>query len=165
MVPDVAVLDSALMATTPARISSIVLRVLLGWMFLAAGWSKVGQTMPTLVSIYSYQIVIPDGVAEFIAMVLPWVELLLAVLLFAGLFFPWTLIATGLVLGAFTVLTAQAWWRGLDIDCGCFDFSAIHPMLAVLATPGGATVRNLFLLGLVALLAWLWRVTQRQSAA
>ena len=37
--------------------------------------------------------------------------------------------------------------------------------LAVLATPGGATVRNLFLLGLVALLAWSWRLTQRQSAA
>jgi uncharacterized membrane protein YphA (DoxX/SURF4 family) len=123
------------MKETPARISSIVLRVVLGWIFLAAGWSKIGQTLPTLASIYSYQIVIPDGLAEFIAMALPWVELLLAVALFSGLFFPWTLWVTGLVLGAFTLLTAQAWWRGLDIDCGCFDFSAIHPSLAVLGAP------------------------------
>ena len=140
---------------TPARITSIVLRIVLGWIFLAAGWSKVGQTLPTLASIYSYQIVIPDGLAEFIAMALPWVELFLAVALFAGLFFPWTLLATALVLGAFTLLTAQAWWRGLDIDCGCFDFGAIHPALAVLSTPGGATLRNLVLLALVGA---LWRL-------
>ena len=134
----------------------ILLRVLLGWIFLAAGWSKIGQTMPTLATIYSYQIVMPDGLAEFIAMTLPWVELLLAVLLFAGLFFPWTLLATAGVLVAFTVLTAQAWWRELDIDCGCFDFGAIHPALAVLSTPGGATLRNLVLLALAGALWWLW---------
>jgi uncharacterized membrane protein YphA (DoxX/SURF4 family) len=159
------VLRWQIVSITPARLPSILLRVVLGWIFLAAGWSKVGQTMPTLASIYSYQIVIPDGLAEFLAMVLPWVELLLAFLLFAGLLFPWTLVATALVLGAFTVLTAQAWWRGLDIDCGCFDFGAIHPALAVLATPGGATLRNLVLLALVAVLAWSWRLAQRQSAA
>lgn len=146
-----------MMKDTAARLPSIVLRVVLGWIFLAAGWSKIGQTMPTLASIYSYQIVIPDVLAEFFAMVLPWVELLLAVLLLAGLFFPWTLLATAAVLAGFTALTAQAWWRELDIDCGCFDFGAIHPALAVLSTPGGATVRNLVLLSLVGLLWWLWK--------
>ena len=159
------VIDSARMKNVAARTAGIALRVVLGWIFLAAGWSKIGQTMPTLASIYSYEIVLPDALPEFLAMALPWVELLLAVALFAGLFFPWTLLATALVLGAFTALTAQAWWRGLDIDCGCFDFASIHPSLAVLATPGGATVRNLVLLVLTALLAWVWRRTQRQSAA
>lgn len=153
------------MKAAPERILGIVLRIVLGGIFLAAGWSKVGQTMPTLAAIYSYQIVIPDGLAEFIAMTLPWVELLLAVALFAGLFFPWTLWATGLVLAAFTVLTAQAWWRELDIDCGCFDFSAIHPSLAVLGTPGGASLRNLFLIGLTVLLGWLWWRQRHAPAA
>jgi len=151
------------MPTTTGRILAILLRVVLGWIFLAAGWSKVGQTMPTLASIYSYQIVIPDGLAEFIAMALPWVELLLAVLLFAGLFFPWTLLATAAVLAAFTVMTAQAWWRELDIDCGCFDFGAIHPALAVLSTPGGATLRNLVLMALVGALWWLWTSGKSRS--
>jgi uncharacterized membrane protein YphA (DoxX/SURF4 family) len=151
------------MKDTFARLPGVFLRVVLGWIFLAAGWSKIGQTMPTLASIYSYQIVIPDGLAEFIAMVLPWVELLLAVLLFAALLFPWTLLAAGGVLVAFTVLTAQAWWRQLDIDCGCFDFSAIHPALAVLSTPGGATLRNLVLLALVGALWWLWSAGKSRS--
>ena len=151
------------MPTTTGRVLAILLRVVLGWIFLAAGWSKVGQTMPTLASIYSYQIVIPDGLAEFIAMALPWVELLLAVLLFAGLFFPWTLLATAAVLAAFTVMTAQAWWRELDIDCGCFDFGAIHPALAVLSTPGGATLRNLVLMALVGALWWLWTSGKSRS--
>ena len=140
------------MKDTAIRIAGVLLRIVLGWIFLAAGWSKVGQTLPTLASIYSYQIFIPDGLAEFIAMALPWVELLLAVLLFAGLLFPWTLFAAGGVLVAFTLLTAQAWWRQLDIDCGCFDFSAIHPALAVLSTPGGATLRNVVLLALTGVL-------------
>lgn len=156
------------MTSVPTRLPAILLRVVLGWIFLAAGWSKTGQTMATLASIYSYQIVLPDRLAEFIAMVLPWVELLLAVLLFAGLFFPWTLLATAAVLAAFTLLTAQAWWRELDIDCGCFDFGAIHPALAVLGTPGGATLRNLVLLALVGALWWLWSrrpAAHRQTAA
>jgi uncharacterized membrane protein YphA (DoxX/SURF4 family) len=166
------------MNETVRRAAMIILRVLLGGIFLGAGWSKIGQTMPTLAAIYSYQIVLPDRLAEGIALILPWVELLLAVLLFAGLFFPWTLLAAGSVLGVFTALTAQAWWRGLDIDCGCLDFAAVHPSLAVLSTPGGATLRNLVLLALVGVLWWLRArgkgrsgvpaaspPTQRQSAA
>jgi len=153
------------MTNATARVPAILLRMLLGWIFLAAGWSKVGQTLPTLASIYSYQIVLPDWLAETAALLLPWAELLLAAFLFAGLFFPWTLLATGAVLAVFTALTAQAWWRGLDIDCGCFDFGAIHPALAVLGTPGGATLRNLVLLALVGALWWCWSRTQRQSAA
>lgn len=151
------------------RFGVVFLRVVLGWIFLAAGWSKVGQTMPTLAAIYSYQIVMPDILAETLAWLLPWIELVLAVALFGGLLLPWTLAATALVLVSFTALTAQAWWRGLDIDCGCFDFAAIHPALEVLSTPGGATVRNLVLLAMVGLLAWLSATgrakAQDQSAA
>ena len=61
---------------------------------------------------------------------------------------------------AFTALTAQAWWRELPIDCGCLDLSAWHPSLAALTTPGGATLRNLFLLGLTTLLALIVRSPQ-----
>lgn len=156
------------MQETTRRGLIVGLRVLLGWVFLAAGWSKLGQTMPTLAAIYSYQIVIPDLLAEIIAVALPWVELALAVALFAGLVPRITLAATGLVLAVFTGLTMQAWWRELPIDCGCFDFGEIHPVLAVLSTPGGATLRNLFLLALAGLLAWLWLrggPPQRQTAA
>jgi hypothetical protein len=74
---------------------------------------------------------------------------------------PLTLAATAVVLLFFTALTAQAWWRGLEIDCGCLDFSALHPALAVLGTPGGATLRNMVLLALTGLLGFLIRRERR----
>ena len=139
------------------RASGLALRWLLGLFFLAAGLSKVGQPMQTLAAVYSYQIVLPDGLASAIAHTLPWVEIILGLALLSGVFMPVTLSATAALLLAFTALTAQAWWRELPIDCGCLDLSAWHPSLAALTTPGGATLRNLFLLGLTALLAWLVR--------
>ena len=143
------------MNDTIRRVLLVTLRIFLGWIFLAAGWSKLGDPLPTLASVYSYQIVLPNWFAEAIALTLPWLELALAFALFAGLWMPWTLAATAAVLGAFSIVTAQAWWRQLDIDCGCFDFALIHPVLEALGTPGGATVRNLLLLVMVGVLAWL----------
>lgn len=139
------------------RATSLALRWLLGLFFLAAGLSKVGQPMQTLAAVYSYQIVLPDGLALAIAHTLPWVEIILGLALLSGVFMPVTLAATAALLLAFTALTAQAWWRELPIDCGCLDLSGLHPSLAALTTPGGATLRNIFLLGLTALLAWLVR--------
>ncbi len=139
------------------------LRLVLGGIFLFAGLSKLGATMQTLAAVYSYQIVLPDWVANGVAVFLPWVELAIGAALISGLGMPVVLPVAALVLGVFTVLTAQAWWRELPIDCGCFDFSALHPALAVLGTPGGATVRNLVLLGLVAVLAALRRQAQRAA--
>lgn len=141
---------------------ALLLRLFLGGIFLASGWSKLGMTMQTLASIYSYQIVLPDAVALAVAMALPWVEIALGVLLVSG-FFPRTaLVVAALLLVVFTALTAQAWWRGLETDCGCMDWGAIHPALAVLSTTGGATLRNLVLLGVIGWLAW--QNFQRQRA-
>ena len=137
------------------RATIFVLRLLLGGIFLWAGLSKVGEPMQTLATIYSYQIVVPDGLASAIAHALPWLEILIGVALLLGLIMPLTLAATAAVLLAFTALTAQAWWRELPIDCGCLDLSALHPALAVLTTPGGATLRNLVLLGMTGVLAAL----------
>jgi hypothetical protein len=61
------------------------------------------------------------------------------------------------VLAVFTVLTAQAWWRELPIDCGCIDLSTLHPALAALSTPGGATLRNIVLIALCGALLWITR--------
>jgi uncharacterized membrane protein YphA (DoxX/SURF4 family) len=143
------------------RAAIIVIRSFLGLLFLAAGIPKVGAHLQTLAAIYSYQIVLPDWLATAIAYVLPWVEIGLGLALIAGLVMPLTLAATAVVLLFFTALTAQAWWRGLEIDCGCLDFSALHPALAVLGTPGGATLRNMVLLALTGLLGFLIRRERR----
>jgi len=143
------------------RAAVIVIRLLLGGLFLAAGLSKVGSPLNTLATIYSYQIVFPDWLANTVAHSLPWMEILLGLAMLAGFWLPVTTGWIAVMLGAFAVLTAQAWWRGLPIDCGCVDLSTLHPALAALSTPGGATLRNVVLLALCAV---LFRLTRGLSA-
>ncbi len=135
----------------------IVLRLLLGGFFLAAGISKVGSPLGTLAAVYSYQIVMPDLLAEMIAAALPWMEILVGLAVIFGWWLPVALGWLAALLCAFTALTVQAWWRELDIDCGCLDLSLLHPALAALSTPGGAALRNIVLLVLTAVLAVLVR--------
>jgi uncharacterized membrane protein YphA (DoxX/SURF4 family) len=136
---------------------AVVLRFLIGGLFLWAGLSKLGSPLQTLATIFSYQIVLPDLPASLIAAALPWMEILLGTALLAGIWLPVATGWTAVVLLFFTVMTAQAWWRELPIDCGCVDLSALHPAFAALTTPGGATLRNVVLLGLTALLAAMIR--------
>ncbi len=126
-------------------------------MFFAAGVSKVGEPLRTLASVYSYQIDVPDWVAWALAHGLPWGEILLGVALLSGVWLRVTAWCAQAVLGVFLLVTAQAWWRELPIDCGCVDLGALHPALAVLETPGGAVLRNLLLMGLCGALLWMAR--------
>lgn len=146
------------------RAASIALRLLLGGVFLYSGLSKVGAPLQSLAAVYSYQIVVPDWVAEVVAAALPWMEILLGSAILSGVWLPAALGWTAVLLCGFTALTAQAWWRELPIDCGCADYTLIHPALAALTTPGGATLRNLALLAAVAALAILeWRTGRRAA--
>ena len=142
------------------RAAIIAIRLLLGGLFLAAGLSKLGAPLQTLGTIYSYQIVIPDWFANTVAHALPWMEILLGLAMLAGLWLPVTTGWIAAMLVAFAVLTAQARWRGLPIDCGCIDLSTLHPALAALSTPGGATLRNIVLL---VLCGTLFRMTRHPA--
>lgn len=127
--------------------------IFLGLLLISAGMSKIDSSLATLASIYSYQIPLHDWLAIAIAHCLPWVEILLGFLLIIGVW-PFAVSSAAiLLLALFTFLTSQAWWRGLPIECGCMDFSGIHPALAFLETPAGSTLRNLFLLMTTAAMA------------
>jgi hypothetical protein len=135
----------------------VFLRLLIGGLFLWAGLSKLGSPLQTLATVYSYQVVLPDLLASLVAAALPWMEILLGTALLAGIWLPVATGWTATLLVFFSMMTAQAWWRELPIDCGCVDLSVLHPALAALTTPGGATLRNLVLLVLTVLLAVLAR--------
>lgn len=132
---------------------AFISRLLLGATFFWASLSKLNSPLKVLASVYAYQIPLPDPVAISIAAALPWMEILLGLALLLGFWKRETLLWSGVLLGGFTLLTAFAWWRGLSIDCGCMNWASVHPALAILSTPGGATLRNVVLLGLAAL-AW-----------
>ena len=133
--------------------SAVLLRCVIGGFFIAAGIAKLGAPLGTLASVYAYDVGLPEVPAILVATALPWMEILLGLAVAGGVWMRVSLGWMAVMLSLFTLLTAQAWWRGLPIDCGCLDLGAIHPALRLLSSPGGASLRNLVLLGLIVALS------------
>ena len=99
---------------------AIGLRLLLGAVFLLASYDKILHPQAFAQAVYNYQI-LPDGLVNLAAMILPWLELLLGVCLIGGVWLPGaTLVGTGL-LALFIGALVYNQIRGLDIHCGCFS--------------------------------------------
>ena len=95
-------------------------RLGLAVVWLISGSIKVADINGTYTSVSGYQL-FPTGVASLIAAVLPFLELALGVLLLAGIGVGLVGVLSGLLFLAYIVGIAQAWARGLTIDCGCFS--------------------------------------------
>jgi uncharacterized membrane protein YphA (DoxX/SURF4 family) len=94
-------------------------RIGLAAVWLTSGTIKAVHSNDTYLAVQAYQL-FPSGVVSALAAALPFVELALGVLLLAGLATRLVAAVSGLVLLAFIAGVAQAWARGLAIDCGCF---------------------------------------------
>lgn len=105
---------------TPARAAALILRVILGLIFVYAAWVKLREPWAMFaIAIDSYQ-VLPAWAVELVARVLPWFELLLGVLLIAGIWRGVSAAAASLLLAIFFGLMVRAMAKGMQIDCGCF---------------------------------------------
>lgn len=109
------------------RISSKALLLLIGrlvlaWVFIWAAIPKLQDPVAFSVSIEGYRVV-SGSMALWAAIILPWLELVVAL----GLITPWLRQASAstmvVLLALFITLHASAWIRGLDISCGCFGES------------------------------------------
>jgi uncharacterized membrane protein YphA (DoxX/SURF4 family) len=66
--------------------------------------------------------------ANFFGLALPWLEIGAGILLIIGVGIRYAAIFGSALMIAFIIAIAQAWARGLSIDCGCFgDGGAIDP--------------------------------------
>jgi putative oxidoreductase len=102
---------------------ALVLRLALAGVFLWAGVAKASDPHAFGLEIARYRMV-PEGLVNLMAIMLPWIELVAAVGLVAGLWArPCALACTGMLL-VFIVAVASALRRGLDISCGCFGGGA-----------------------------------------
>jgi uncharacterized membrane protein YphA (DoxX/SURF4 family) len=97
----------------------LVLRLFLGAVLVYAGATKIGHPLTSQRAVQAYEL-LPDGLANTIGLALPFVEVVLGVLLVLGLFTRPAAIAATVLMVAFVLGIAQAWARGLTIDCGCF---------------------------------------------
>ena len=98
---------------------TLLSRLILGGVLFAAGALKIGNLQKSAMAVRAYEM-LPVELANFLGYALPWIEIGIGLLLIAGA----SVKICGL-LGAFTMLAfiiaiAQAWARGLSIDCGCF---------------------------------------------
>jgi len=98
---------------------TLLARLILGGVLLAAGGLKIGNLQKSAMSVRAYEL-LPVGLANFFGYVLPWIEIGMGLLLLAGVAVSIVGLMGALTMFAFVVAIAQAWARGLSIDCGCF---------------------------------------------
>ncbi|MGH3796305.1 MAG: MauE/DoxX family redox-associated membrane protein [Pseudonocardiaceae bacterium] len=127
-------------------------RLVLGTVWVVAGSLKLGDLAASVRAVRAYQL-LPDTAAQIVGAGLPLVEVVLGVLLIAGLGTRAAALISILLLSAFVVGISAAWIRGLQIDCGCFSSGGqLGP--GQRPTYGVELLRDVGLLVLAGLLAW-----------
>jgi uncharacterized membrane protein YphA (DoxX/SURF4 family) len=96
-----------------------VARLGLAAVWFVSGAIKASDLNQTYVAVQAYD-VLPAGVVSGVASAVPFIELALGLLLLLGLGTRLVAALSAVVLLAFVAAIAQAWERGLSIDCGCF---------------------------------------------
>ncbi len=126
----------------------LLLRLIVGGVFLDSGWAKVLDPMSFSDSVRGYQVLADPWVA-WAAMALPPFLLLVGVCLIARVLYPGVLFAAAGALVVFVVALISLRARGLDIECGCLSISVSVSMQILI---------DLFLIALCAVLVWMARL-------
>ena len=106
---------------------TLLARLILGGVLIAAGALKVGNLQKSAMAVRAYEM-LPVWMANLFGYVLPWIEIGIGLLLVLGALVKINGLLGALIMLAFIIAIAQAWARGLSIDCGCFgDGGAVDP--------------------------------------
>lgn len=102
------------------RIFAWISRIILGVIFIAAGIPKILYPGEFAAAVYNYRI-LPDALVNIVALVLPWVEVLVGGMLVVGIWMSGAVLIYTLLMIVFMTALAYNVARGLDIHCGCFS--------------------------------------------
>ena len=97
----------------------LVLRVALGLVFLASGGLKVGHADVFASEIAGFQL-LPHPLIAPLALLLPFLEVMIGVYLVIGLFTRFAAWFAALEMAVFAAAIASAVLRGISTSCGCF---------------------------------------------
>ena len=95
-----------------------IMRLLVGLVFIIASYDKIIDPAQFARDISNYHI-IPFGLENLIAIILPWIELFLGLGIVIGIFIDGSSFLSGTLLVLFILLIFQAMLRGFNIECGC----------------------------------------------
>lgn len=97
----------------------LIARLVLAGAFVMAALPKIQDPVAFATSVNAFR-VIDSGLSGWVALLLPWLELVIGI----GILLPTIRRASGALIGLllllFIALHTSAWMRGLDISCGCF---------------------------------------------
>ena len=98
---------------------TLLARLILGGVLIVAGSLKVGNLQKSAMAVRAYEM-LPIWLANLFGYVLPWIEIGIGSLLVLGALVKINGLFGAIIMLAFIIAIAQAWARGLSIDCGCF---------------------------------------------
>jgi putative oxidoreductase len=97
----------------------LVLRVALGLVFVAAGGLKIGHADVFASEIAGFQL-LPHALIAPLALLLPFLELMIGIYLILGLFTRFAAWFAAAEMALFAAAIASAVMRGISTSCGCF---------------------------------------------
>jgi DoxX. len=127
----------------------LLARLILGIVLIWAGVAKVTKPALSARAVRAFQI-LPYDFAGYVGYALPVVEILVGLLLVAGLFTRASAVVGGLLMLAFIIGISSAWAHGLALDCGCFGGGG-----TIAASQTQYPLEILRDVGLLACAAWL----------
>jgi hypothetical protein len=123
---------------------AVVARVLVGGVFVLAGFSKLLLPHAEVMALMQQYTVIPAAVIPLLATALPWLELVSGTALLIGWFTTPAALVVGAQLVAFSALMGVVLLAGIPItDCGCFGHVGLRE------TPLQVLLRDLVMLVLL----------------
>jgi hypothetical protein len=94
-------------------------RLFIGGTYIYASFYKIIEPASFAKSIWQYHLV-PGSLINLMALILPWLELLVGLALICGFAYRGAAWWANLLLIVFLVALGSTIARGLDIECGCF---------------------------------------------
>ena len=111
-------------------VPTIFARLILGGVFIYASFDKLLHPAAFSEAVYNYQI-LPDVFINLTAIILPWLELIMGIMLVIGVWMPGIVVTSNFLLTAFMGSLIFNMARGLDIYCGCFSTSATQSSIDI----------------------------------
>jgi uncharacterized membrane protein YphA (DoxX/SURF4 family) len=95
-------------------------RIAVGAVFVAAGLLKLARPTEFYADLLAYEVPLPDAAWRFVAVMFPWLELIVGAAFAAGAWPETTGVLVVAMTSIFVGMLSQAVVRGLDLRCGCF---------------------------------------------
>jgi uncharacterized membrane protein YphA (DoxX/SURF4 family) len=99
-----------------------IVRLVMAALFIISSIYKIKDPAAFANTLNHYQL-LPHTLIPWMALIQPWLELLVGIMLLAGRMLPGAVGLLNLLLIMFTGAILISTLRGLNIDCGCFESS------------------------------------------